>query len=303
MTPWMPADDLKIIELHKRLGPRWSSIASEFPGRTVSSIRNRFLRLQNGNKIRDAGQVTKNRCSKCGLAKKGHICKAKLAADQSSHFLSNTHPDALTGSAAPLLARSSSNASYRNTLANLGTLANSEVLTPATRETANWVFGENGLGDTLLSSMSDPAGVPVAQQLVDMSNESEPSARQPLNNDHLPVAMAVTSTVAPPSALPQHMLALVERHQSFSSPPVSLPVPSPRTANGSFQLVPVNYSSEDAASTHEAAAVHVGLQTNYAAANAATDLMFMNPSTTLKVLTVQVASDDERDEPSTPAAA
>jgi len=287
-----------IVEMHKRLGPRWSTIASEFPGRTVSSIRNRFLRLQNGNKLRDEGKITKNRCSKCGLPKKGHICSAKLTSDQSPHSLSDA-PDAMnTGTGtAPLLARFSSNASYLNTLANSG------MLTPVTRDIANWVSGENGLcGDALLSSTSDPDGIPVAQQLVDMSNKSEPSAQHPMNNDHLPVAVAVTTTAAPPSALPQHMLALVERRQSFS-----LPVPSPRMANASFQFVRVG-SSEDAGAAHEAAAAPEAAEA--LAVGVADTIMFNadeaanpNPITTLTVQVPFGASDDEREKPSTPAAA
>jgi len=79
MVAWQPADDIKIMELHRTIGPRWSAIASRFPGRTVSSIRNRYLRLHAGIKIRESGQVTKNRCQLCGQAKRGHICEVKLA--------------------------------------------------------------------------------------------------------------------------------------------------------------------------------------------------------------------------------
>lgn len=79
MVAWNPDDDLKIIELHKTMGPRWSTIAARFPGRTVSSIRNRFLRLSAGTKLREEGKITKNRCQACGEPKRGHICKVKLA--------------------------------------------------------------------------------------------------------------------------------------------------------------------------------------------------------------------------------
>lgn len=78
MVAWMPHDDIKILELQRTLGPRWSAIASQFPARTVSSVRNRWLRLQAGEKIRDAGKITKNRCQLCGLPKRGHICEVKL---------------------------------------------------------------------------------------------------------------------------------------------------------------------------------------------------------------------------------
>lgn len=80
MVAWQPSDDIKIMELHQSLGPRWSRISTAFPGRTVSSIRNRYLRLHAGEKLRDAGQITKNRCQLCGKPKRGHICEVKLAA-------------------------------------------------------------------------------------------------------------------------------------------------------------------------------------------------------------------------------
>ena len=59
MVAWQPGDDLQIMELHRTLGPRWSAIAQHFPGRTVSSIRNRFLRIEAGNKMRGDGKITK----------------------------------------------------------------------------------------------------------------------------------------------------------------------------------------------------------------------------------------------------
>ena len=78
MTPWMPEDDIAIMQLLKEMGPRWGTIAARFPGRTVSSVRNRFLRLDAGHKLRQAGQMTKNRCHTCGQPKKGHICVQKM---------------------------------------------------------------------------------------------------------------------------------------------------------------------------------------------------------------------------------
>jgi len=82
MVAWMPSDDLKIMQLHNSIGPKWSTIAGHFPGRTVSSIRNRYLRLHAGEKARATGQVTKNRCQLCGVPKRGHICQVKLRSQQ-----------------------------------------------------------------------------------------------------------------------------------------------------------------------------------------------------------------------------
>ncbi|KAL1512072.1 hypothetical protein AB1Y20_005345 [Prymnesium parvum] len=78
MMAWQPQDDVKIMQLHHSLGPRWSLIAANFPGRTVSSVRNRYIRLHAGARIRDAGHITKNRCHACGKPKRGHICQARL---------------------------------------------------------------------------------------------------------------------------------------------------------------------------------------------------------------------------------
>lgn len=78
MTPWQPHEDIRIMQLIHQLGPRWSSIATHFPGRTAASVRNRFLRLDQGHKQREAGVITKNRCARCGLPKKGHICMMRF---------------------------------------------------------------------------------------------------------------------------------------------------------------------------------------------------------------------------------
>lgn len=78
MVPWMPDDDLKLVELYQQYGPRWRLVTLHFPGRTVASVRNRHLRVQGAAKIRREGGVTRNRCQLCGLPKKGHICQKKM---------------------------------------------------------------------------------------------------------------------------------------------------------------------------------------------------------------------------------
>ena len=47
-------------------------------GRTVSSVRNRWQRIEKGRKLREDGVEMKNRCHACGQPKRGHICTAKL---------------------------------------------------------------------------------------------------------------------------------------------------------------------------------------------------------------------------------
>merc|ERR1719265_1154128 len=64
--------------MHTQLGPMWSKIVKQLPGRTVSSVRNRWQRIEKGRKQREAGIVSKNRCHACGQPKRGHVCLAKL---------------------------------------------------------------------------------------------------------------------------------------------------------------------------------------------------------------------------------
>lgn len=44
----------------------------------VSSVRNRWQRIEKGRKLREDGTELKNRCHACGQPKRGHICSAKL---------------------------------------------------------------------------------------------------------------------------------------------------------------------------------------------------------------------------------
>jgi len=78
MVPWMPVDDIKVVQLFSQYGPRWRLITDQFPGRTVASVRNRYLRMQTAEKIRSAGGITRNRCQLCGQPKRGHICPKKM---------------------------------------------------------------------------------------------------------------------------------------------------------------------------------------------------------------------------------
>mmetsp|Transcript_29727 Transcript_29727/g.70095 ORF Transcript_29727/g.70095 Transcript_29727/m.70095 type:complete len:229 (-) Transcript_29727:207-893(-) len=79
MTAWAGHEDEAILEMVVRHGPRWSKIAEDLPGRSVASVRNRYLRIQKGVKKRSEG-TAKNRCHACGQMKLGHVCHAKVAA-------------------------------------------------------------------------------------------------------------------------------------------------------------------------------------------------------------------------------
>eukprot|EP00310_Coccolithus_braarudii_P012212 CAMPEP_0183346098 /NCGR_PEP_ID=MMETSP0164_2-20130417/11309_1 /TAXON_ID=221442 /ORGANISM="Coccolithus pelagicus ssp braarudi, Strain PLY182g" /LENGTH=319 /DNA_ID=CAMNT_0025517317 /DNA_START=302 /DNA_END=1261 /DNA_ORIENTATION=- len=78
MRAWDPEEDNIIITLLGQLGPKWSRIVQQLPGRSVSSVRNRWQRIEKGRKLREAGHESKNRCQRCGQPKRGHVCNAKL---------------------------------------------------------------------------------------------------------------------------------------------------------------------------------------------------------------------------------
>ena len=78
MRPWEPEEDRLIIELLSELGPRWSRIVKQLPGRTISSVRNRWQRIDKGRRLRDSGMEFKNRCQQCGEPKRGHVCFARM---------------------------------------------------------------------------------------------------------------------------------------------------------------------------------------------------------------------------------
>jgi len=78
MKAWDPEEDQIIIEMLERLGPKWSKIVQRLPGRTVSSVRNRWQRIDKGRRLREAGHESKNRCQQCGKPKRGHVCMARL---------------------------------------------------------------------------------------------------------------------------------------------------------------------------------------------------------------------------------
>lgn len=75
---WDPEEDHIIMEMHAAEGPKWKSIVKRLPGRTVSSVRNRWQRIEKGRKLREEGTELKNRCHACGQPKRGHICYAKM---------------------------------------------------------------------------------------------------------------------------------------------------------------------------------------------------------------------------------
>ena len=77
MQPWKAAEDTTILELVDEVGHKWGRIMNKLPGRTLSSIRNRWIRLDKGRKMRVGGKESKNKCRKCGKSRRGHVCIPK----------------------------------------------------------------------------------------------------------------------------------------------------------------------------------------------------------------------------------
>ena len=82
---WLPEEDALI----RRLCPErenggqqhnWLLIKLAFDGaelgreRSISSIRNRMLRLRRNVRLVKAGKLGTNRCGLCGQIKRGHVC-------------------------------------------------------------------------------------------------------------------------------------------------------------------------------------------------------------------------------------
>ena len=72
--PWTPEEDQLLreaIDANRTPGdrPKWRVVASIMSGRSDAMCRNRWARIMAG--LRDPGQ---NRCTRCGLIRKGHTC-------------------------------------------------------------------------------------------------------------------------------------------------------------------------------------------------------------------------------------
>lgn len=81
MTVWTTDDDNRLLQLQMELGKtKWKAIASSMPGRSVASVRNRFFRIDRGARLVQEGKG-KNRCTRCGEMKRGHVCRYKTKTD------------------------------------------------------------------------------------------------------------------------------------------------------------------------------------------------------------------------------
>ena len=76
MKAWSTEEDHLIIDGVQMHGHQWRLIVQDLPGRSVSSTRNRFNRIEKGRMMREAGTRGRNMCHACWQPKKGHICPA-----------------------------------------------------------------------------------------------------------------------------------------------------------------------------------------------------------------------------------
>lgn len=97
MKAWAPEEDHIILEMHEHEGPKWSKIVQRLPGRTISSVRNRWQRIEKGRKLREQGKESKNKCHSCGQLKRGHVCYAKMRGGPMVEY-HNTSPTMMPGS-------------------------------------------------------------------------------------------------------------------------------------------------------------------------------------------------------------
>lgn len=77
MKAWTTEEDYIIIDGVKLHGHQWRLIVRDLPGRSVSSTRNRWNRIEKGRMMREAGTPGRNICHLCWQPKKGHICTTK----------------------------------------------------------------------------------------------------------------------------------------------------------------------------------------------------------------------------------
>ncbi|KAJ1635008.1 hypothetical protein T492DRAFT_969616 [Pavlovales sp. CCMP2436] len=105
---WSACEDQITTEAVARFGCKWSLISALVPGRTPASVRNRWHRIRRAAKKRetttddmgaDSGLY---KCSRCGMPKKGHVCKLSPA-DSSRIFSARKQMDRMSSEHAQAL--------------------------------------------------------------------------------------------------------------------------------------------------------------------------------------------------------
>lgn len=162
MRAWEPEEDQTIIELLEELGPKWSKIVQALPGRSVSSVRNRWQRIEKGRKLRMNGMESKNRCQQCGEPKRGHVCMARLknrgetgeTADEASVLWENARQGGYSSS--PAMSRQSSYSGGAPTVSRQSSLVSAVTLPRVALEDDPEVAPEDATIPLLSSMKSGP---------------------------------------------------------------------------------------------------------------------------------------------------
>ena len=66
---WTGSDDAILSEVVAQFGTQWKRVTDRLPTRSLSSVRNRWQRIQKGRAVEG-----KNKCRICGVQKRGHSC-------------------------------------------------------------------------------------------------------------------------------------------------------------------------------------------------------------------------------------
>ena len=87
--------------LDSRGRPKWAQVAKGLPGRTPQEARCRWRRMNDAKKRRKGGETFRNKCSTCGLSRRGHICPGVNSAAVAAYKLAALREPKLPKPAAP----------------------------------------------------------------------------------------------------------------------------------------------------------------------------------------------------------
>ena len=87
--------------LDSRGRPKWAQVAKGLPGRTPQEARCRWRRMNDAKTRRKGGETFRNKCSTCGLSRRGHICPGVNSAAVAAYKLAALREPKLPKPAAP----------------------------------------------------------------------------------------------------------------------------------------------------------------------------------------------------------
>ncbi len=74
MSPWSFEEDQILLDALSQYNTKWKLIQNRLNYRSVSSIRNRWVRIKKGHQAIGKECKGRNKCTRCGQIKLGHIC-------------------------------------------------------------------------------------------------------------------------------------------------------------------------------------------------------------------------------------